>query len=394
MNPVRVLFQLLRGVSPVQIPAPGDWQQILDFADRTQLTLYLRGCPRLPLAVERQIEERFARNLVRRQKLQQAFLEIQARMVAAGIQFVVLKGFTHEKGFGLPENQRVQYDLDLLVRPSDLKRAQQTLEDLGYRPHGRKSLSDEHGKPWVRPFEWTWSGDYFDPNMPVAIELHDAVWNQARDRVEGPDEQGLWHRTEEMKIGGICVPALGEADRVAFAALHALRHILRNDAKLSHVWELALLLNSRAEDGAFWAQWRNTCSPELRQLQAVAFRFAEEWFLCRLPQPVAEECTALPAPIAQWFRDFGWSPVENIAGPNKAVVWLHLALVHGLRNRLIVIKERLFPFRLPHQEQGGDYRSRLWDRLRYHATAFLPALCAGVRWWRRTASSTVPHSSD
>jgi hypothetical protein len=394
MSAAQVLFELLRGSSPIQIPSSDLWQQVLEFADRTQLTLYLRGCPRLPLAIERGIEARFARNEIRRRRLEEAYLEIQETLAACDVPFIVLKGFTHEAGFGIPKDCRVQYDLDFLTRPPNLRGAQRALENLGYRPHGQASLSEEHGRPWVRPFTWRWRGDYFDPDMPIPVELHDTIWSQARDHIEGPDAAMFWERAGVTEVSGVPVPALCEVDRLAFAALHALRHLLRNDARLSHVWELARLLETRAADDEFWAEWQWAHSPRLRLLQVVAFRFAEEWFLCRLPEAVAQECAALPAPVAQWFREFAWSPVHNLTGANKDVVWLHLALVDGWRERLSVLKERLVPLRLPHHEEAGDYRARLQERLRYHAAAFVPALRGGVRWWRRTASSTVSQSSD
>ena len=382
----RVLFALLGGAEPPLAFQPDDWSRLLAFSDRTQLSLYLRGARGLPPQIERQIEERFLRNEERRRRVEQIFREIHKSLAERRLPFVVLKGFTHERGFGLAAGCRVQYDLDLLVQPDDKGAAALVLEGAGYRPHGQASLSDEHGRPWVRPFEWQWRGDYFDPEMPVAIELHDTVWSPAKDGITFDGLERFWERRVEMEVGGLRLPALAEVDRAAFAALHALRHILRNDARVAHVWELAKLLEARAEDYAFWREWQTAHEAKLRLLQMAAFRFAQEWFAVRLPAALAGEAEALPGPIASWFREFAWSPVENLMRPNKDVLWLHFTLVDRMRERIRVLNHRLLPLKPRHREQAAAGRDGLRNRLYYHAAAFFPALARGARWWWRRAS--------
>jgi hypothetical protein len=337
--------------------------------------------------VEQQLEERWSKNATRRKRLQEAFLEIAAELTARGIPYVLLKGFTHETGFGLRYGTRLQSDLDFLVYPPDRRRATAVLQDLGYRPHGPANLSAEHDRPWVRPFTWTWKGDYFDPEIPIPVELHDSVWSPAGDRIQCPGLEEFWNRRASTTTSGMCVQAFAEVDRIAFAALHALRHILRNDARPAHVFELARLLETRVDHHDLWDQWVGAHHPEVRQLQLIAFRFAEEWFGCRLPQVVAQECETLPSPVQSWLRSFAWSPVENLARPNKDVLWLHLALLKSRRDRWSVAASRLLPVKIPHEQIPA--------RFRYHASAFLPALRGGLLWrWRRTASSTISHTSD
>ncbi len=169
--------------------------------------------------------------------------------------------------------------------------------------------------------------------------------------------------------------AFQEQDRIAFAALHALRHILRNDASPAHVFELACLLSAAGSRPANNSMW------QVGNLPHVAFRFAQEWFGCPIPQHT------LPTPILSWFKSYAWSPIENLTRPNKDVLWLHLSLLKSRSDRWRVAANRLLPLRIPHE--------RLDTRLRYHASALLPALHEGARWWwSRTASSTVSHTSD
>lgn len=389
MNPHSIAQDLFRLLQPLAVEAelsPERWQQVLAFADRTHLTLHLRGLA-LPREVELQIEERWKKNECRRVRLRNAFLELSSQFSRSGIDYVLLKGFTHEIGFGLAPGSRVQSDLDFLVSPQDRNRASDALRELGYRPHGPSNLSAEHGRPWVRPFDWTWRGDYFDPEMPIPVELHDSVWSAGGDRIPCPGLDHFWNRRALLSAGEMEVRAFRELDRIAFAALHALRHILRNDARPAHVFELARLLHSRVQEESLWTRWLETHSPRIRRLQAVAFRFSKEWFDCDLPEPVARECESLPQPVKSWFDRFSWSPIQNLAHPNKDVLWLHLALIESSRDRWQVAVNRLFPLRRPHE--------KLEARLRYHASALFPALRDGMRWWLgRTASSTASHTSD
>jgi hypothetical protein len=398
---VSTLFQMLAIPARSRALSAADWRSILEFADRTQLTLHLRSIAGLPEWVREEIEARFTRNAKRRFRLREVFTEIAQALSTAGIDFVLLKGFTHETGFGLKPGARVQYDIDLLS--PQLGEARRVLRDLGYRPHGAASLSEEHDHPWVRPSNrtWAWRGDYFDPEMPVAVELHSTPWNPRRDRIAIEGIEQFWRRRQMIEVSGISVPAYSEPDRLAFAGVHVLRHVLRNDARPAHVYELARFLETRRSDTAFWARWQFMQTEEMRIAAAVAFRFAHEWFGCGLPEAVEQDAARLPDSVTAWFREFAWSPVVNLIRPNKDVVWLHMALVPGLRDRLAVIRSRLTPLRIPHGDEAPDLPSRfgrahmLWKRLRYHAAGSTLAVTHGLSWClRRTTSSTTSHTSD
>jgi len=382
---VSALFRLLADPAQPAVRTEAEWRRIFDFSDRTQLTLHFRHAAGLPEWVHAEIEARFARNAERRARLRESFQEIAQAFERAGIEFILLKGFTHEVGFGLEPGARVQYDIDLLSPETD--EARQVLLDLGYRPHGAESLSDEHERPWVRPSDWTWRGDYFDPEMPVAVELHATPWSPKKDRIVPWGIEKFWDRRQTIQAAGIHLPAYSEPDRLAFAALHVLRHSIRNDARPAHVYELARFLETRRSDTAFWTLWQSIHTDETKRLATVAFRFAHEWFGCELPEAVQLDAARLPDSVRSWFREFAWSPVVNLIEPNKDVVWLHLALVKRFTDRLAVMRSRLTPLRLP--------REALAKRVRYHAAGSTLALVRGARWWlRRTASSTASHTSD
>ena len=375
--PVRTLFHLLSRSPWLPHLSDMEWRELLAFADRTQLTLHLGGKAGLPPWLDVEIEARRVRNMERRRRLRETFAEIEHAFNAAAVEFVILKGFTHESGFGIYPNARVQYDLDLLCAPAELSRARDTLRTLGYLPHGGKSLSDEHSRPLVRPFTWAWRGDYFDPEMPIAVELHDSIWNATHDRFH-IDTAAFWNR----RSGN----SLARTDVAGFAALHVLRHALRQDARPAHAYELARLLQTR--DALFWRDWIEHRDPRLRGLESVGLRFASEWFSCALPEAVDREWLRQPGPVKDWFREFAWSPIANILGRNKDSIWLHLALLERGSDRMRVFCHRMTPLRLPHH-------ANVWERGRYHAGAFALAFFNGLRWWwRRRVASTASHISN
>ena len=196
----------------------------------------------------------------------------------------------------------------------------------------------------------------------------------------------FWRRRTMFSIDGIAIPALCEADRLGFAALHLLRHVLRNDARPAHAFELARFLLAHGDDESFWAGWRSLRNPHLRTLELTGLRFAAEWF--GVPNKLAP-AGCLPENVEAWFQHFAWSPIANLAGGNKDVVWLHLALLENWRDRAAVLRRRLAPLRLPHQDASFA------ERLRYHAAALAPALSSGLRWrLRRNTVSTAPQISD
>jgi len=379
---VRALLQLLSGLASDPPLSEDQQRSLLDLADRTHCTLYLPG----HLA-----GDSVAKNAERRRQLWLAYDEAAAALSNCGIEFVLLKGFTHETDFGIDPACRYQSDLDFLCLPEDIARARTALQQAGYGEHGRAELSDNHARPLVKPFTWRWRGDYFDPDLPISIELHHTLWNRGRDRIQVPGVHHFWNRRTPITIEGRAIPALAETDRVAFAAVHVLRHILRNNASPAHTFELACALNPRAADEVFWQTWMQMHDPQFRALQAVAFQFANRWFGATL-SPVAErEWRALPEPVQAWFGRYAFSPLVNLVEPNKDVLWLHLALLPRRTDRFAVGIRKLIPLHLPgaaeREERGVLARSR------YHAVTLARALLTGSR-RRRAAASTASQTSD
>ena len=364
----------------------------LAFADRTQLTPLLTRFD-LPPCARVHADAALARNAIRVERVAAAYAEI-ANAFEHVVLHVVLKGFTHIPDFVDDPRLRAQYDLDLFVPLEHGEAAWQTLLSLGYEPvRGMERLAMDHLPTMVRKTGWQWRGDYFDPDIPLAVEVHFQFWNAATEHLNPHGLEQFWLRRRGSRLDPI--------DRLGYAALHLTRHLLRGNVRVFHVWELARFLHTHC-DAEFWRTWKRQHPKSLRRLEAIAFLLAFHWFSCELPAEARCEIGALPEPVKRWFAIYGWSPVEAMFQPNKHELLLHLSLAGDLDERFRLLRRRLLPVSLPapvdaihlrpeqitvfRKIQGRlRYLSYLTSRLAHHARLLAPTLWSTLCWWLRTS---------
>ncbi len=328
----------------------GDWEKALAFCDRAQLTLPLliRCAEFLPDAVRTRIERNVANNSLRFRQIKAAYEEVAAALKVADVEFVVLKGFTHYPEFADDPRFRVQYDMDLFCpHEKPLLRARDAVRKLNYEPlEGFENFPIDHLPTMIQKTGWEWRGDHYDPQIPPSIELHFRLWDKATERF-GP--QGLelfWDRRVPCELEGIEFQALHPVDKLGYASLHLLRHLLRGELRLSHAYEIAWCLERKQADDSFWETWSEYHDASLRRLEAICFAVAQLWFGCRLNVRAQREMEQLPPNVRRWLQVHGRAPIAAKFTPNKQELWLHLSLVDGLYNRLSVVRRRLVPGRL------------------------------------------------
>ncbi|MBZ5625221.1 MAG: MFS transporter [Acidobacteriia bacterium] len=381
-----------------------EWREALDFSDRSQLTLALRRHMReaMPQWVRERTDGDAAHNLQRLELLRQLYQCLSGRLAAAGIEFAALKGLAHCPDFGSLPEDRPQYDIDLYVPSEEMDRARDVVLALGYEPlESMESSPTDHIPALIRKTGWEWRGDIFDPEMPLAVELHFQFWNERLERLRAPGVEEFWSRRVTRETAGLRLPSLSRPDALGYASLHVLRHILQGSGRPFHVYEVACFLDSHAVDSEFWSAWRELHSAELRRLESVAFRLACEWFGCRPGSVAQEEMERLPAATQAWFEKFATSPAAWPFHPRKDELWLHLSLLDSPRDAWSVARRRLLPGRLPgqvdaiyipHRDMSWSRRAlkqmRYWafvaSRVRHHIAALPGTARSGVRWWWRT----------
>ena len=364
-----------------------EWTGALHYCDRNQLTLML---PRagLPDYVVRRLDKSAADNQERVRRLKETFAAIDG---ALKMPFLVLKGFASWDQFTSDPLSRLQYDLDLYC-PDTATAARDALSGLGYEPiSGAEKFPTDHLPSMVLKTGWQWQGDFFDPEIPVSVDLHFQLWDEATEGFPAPGIEQFWPRRVPQSLDGLPYQALHPADALGYAALHLLRHLLRGDVRVANIYELAWFLDRNAANDAFWTGWRDLHDAEFRRLQAIGFRLAAAWFDCRLSPAARAEVDLLSRPIRRWFELCAASPAEAFFRPNKDELWLHLRLLDSFRKKSSVLRRRLFPTRLPGPldsvfipEKKMTPRLRLQKRWQYalyvagrgvfHARALLPTL--------------------
>jgi MFS family permease len=377
------------------------WKKALAFSDRCQLTLALGvECrDQLPDAARQRIDRDLANNAERWKRAQATYQEVAAELDDAGLEYAILKGFSHCPLFVPDPRHRPHGDIDLLLPRDDVHRARDAATRLGYEPiipHGRHPI--DHLPAMIRKTGWQWRGDFYDPEMPMSLDLHFQLGNQGTERLVPAGLDGFWERRQERELEGVRFTALHPADAIAYSVLHALRHLLRGDPRLFHIYELAGLLHRRADDAKFWSVWRELHHQSLRRLEAVSFALSQSWFGCRLPEVARQEIEQLSPDVKRWLETYSWSPVASLFHPNKDEVWLHWALLDSRRDRIAVLRRRVLPERLPSPvgevhvpESQVTWRTRVRGRLRYlsyvssrvwhHALALPSIAWSSVRWF-------------
>ena len=395
---IELLCNALRFDRPV-VPelSSAEWSKVLQVADRERLTLALgvRCKASLPSTIAERIDRNLVANERRYLKIRAVYEEIAAEFEAAGIEFAVLKGFSHGCGYAARALDRPQGDLDLFCPQEQVLAARDALIRLGYFPiQGTDAVPTDHLPPMIRQSTWTWRGDYFDPDALLAVELHFQFWDEETERLPIDGLNAFWtRRRQECDF-----PALERTDRLGYAALHLVRHLLRGDVRLYHAYELAHFLEATHADDEFWTGWIDLHSDSLRGVEAIAFRFASEWFGCRVPEQVSAEWEKFNSATRQWFAEFAEAPLAAKTHPNKSEMWLHLSLLKSAQDRRAVSVRRL----LPRRRQKAQYAANVPEsqvtprlrverkmfqvrftlsRLRHHARATLPTLVSGARFW-------------
>lgn len=350
-----------------------DWSPLLEWCDARQLTFMLPWLcgPVLPDEVHRRIEGCRNRYRQRFSELKAQLFEISGALDREGIESVVLKGFTHSPALTPDPLLRAQGDIDLWIPGDDVYRARDVLLRMGY-VSGQRERS-RHLSPMRRPSVWKWRGDRYDPEMPVAVELHFELWSERMERITVPEQVGFWNRKKFRSFDKQVIGVLCDEDLLGFAALHLLLHVLHGEFPAQRAWEIANFLHTRAVDETFWNSWRQAHPPAVRRLEVLVFQLVTKWFGCDLSRIIIEESGALPGRVRSWLDEYSFSPLTRSFRPNKDELWLHLALTSGI-DRLRLLARRLLPVRLPNN-------GLVLSRAGHHLGTFLPTVVQGARWF-------------
>jgi predicted MFS family arabinose efflux permease len=372
-----------------------DWEALLSLCDRMRLTLPLgQMCgAALPAEIRMRIDRNVDDNLERLARIAQEYAEVARVLDLAQADHLVLKGFAQWPDLVQSAHYRTQSDIDLFLPADKIAQGRDALLAADYHAiQGVEHMPTDHLPPMMRQLNWTWRGNFYDPDLPVGLELHFRFWNSSTTRLRPLGMDEFWSRRVQRQSHGLRFSSLCPVDNLGYAALHVLHHLLFGGLVPYHVYELARLLHTHVSNESFWQEWRMSHDDSLRRMQAVSFRLASVWFSCRLSDAVREEIKSLSPTVEQWFKEYGRSPLHALEHPNKNRLWLHLSLLESSGDKHAVFWGTLLPVRVPPLKAVGRWSLPAFSRfLRYaasrvaHHVGSVPAtLVEGVRWWGST----------
>jgi len=323
------------------------WHALLAYTDSTHLTLYLAARARdfAPGWVRQRLAKNLSDNSRRFERIKAAYGEMAYAFRKAGVNHVVLKGFSQWPDYSEDLRLRLQSDIDFYCPPESIFQARDLLIGLGYKEVPTNSFAD-HLPIMIREGGWQWKGNYYDPDIPPMVELHHRLWNRERLRFGPSSLESFWSRRQVRRVEGIDFPALHWVDNLGFSALQVLRDLVNHGLLLHKVYELARFLDRNVDNKHFWQQWIELHDGPLRQWQAIAFRLAVQYFACDVAPQVADHIKQLPGFIEKWIvhsADSFLNPLENLT---KDALWLHLALIDSAREKIAVGLRVLIPMKL------------------------------------------------
>ena len=324
-----------------------EWVSLLAFSDTAHLTLSIAQLPLtgFPDWVVERLKTNLADNALRFERVKATYREASEALERAGVEHIVIKGFTQAPDYVADPRLRAQSDIDIFCPPDSIDDAQIALGSIGYEPSCVKisyALAD-HSPTLVRPGGWKWKGNPFDPEMPLSIELHFCLWNEHVSHISIPETGLFWVRRTMRMFDDFSYRCLSPVDHLGHFTLHILRNLFLRGWIVHHVRELAAFLHSHAGDDTFWRQWEETHSPSLRSFEAIAFYCARAWFGCRLHPLAAREIESLPATCRSWLDYFSGSALELMFQANKDSLWLHLNLLSSQGEKWKILKRTFIP---------------------------------------------------
>ena len=393
--------------------SPRDWERTVGWLDRAGLTLYLAErlkCCGATEVLPPRVLARFEQNLVdNRCRVDHLLHEtgcINEMFDRAGVQYVVIKGFSLWPECCSSPYLRTQCDLDYLVARQSLHSAQRMLLESGYEGRRRPTVQEFAFERPLQRVPSQFDSPYKVETTPM-VELHVGIWEDKTHHVPFEEPAFILDNPRLKQWGGLRFPVLNEEDALLLQLLHAFQHMLTHWVKLSWVLEIGRFMERRWRDSLFWRQFsqRLEDSPRLTEFATIALELSANVFSAPMPE-VAELWRRLLRPSARlWLDNYGRSWALGERPPHKSKVFPDSKLTLLLNEQYIpdgptkrdFLRHQLIPWKVPGknpmavfapvENQPGTRLQALWvdstytmQRLSFHGGAGLRYLWELPRW--------------
>ena len=217
-------------LEPHDNPLPADWPLILQRAAFHQVTSLLYVCLErdgllagLGMGEVRALRDAFERVANHCRALYAELGVLLDSFTAANVEVIVLKGIALAPALYDRVGARSMVDLDLLVRPGDVERAEGALRQVGYAyaPVAPSIRPPEFLRRFGGSAEYSRAGEA----GPLLVDLHwrltNSEWLRRTTRIEVED---LWATSRPWRYGSLAARQLSPFFQVAHVALHFLKH--------------------------------------------------------------------------------------------------------------------------------------------------------------------------
>jgi hypothetical protein len=325
--------------TPAREATDSDWAGVFEEATRQGVApgLYLllkRHAVelRLPAEAFRRLGEQYILNAAKNVTLGHAFSRIGSSFKAEGIQVVPLKGlYLAEAVYGNPVGRSIG-DLDLMVKESDLGRAERVLLTLGYEPKNCHRLTG----PDIADFS------YRHPTTGLIVELH---WNLLRSGLAGSmDAEGLWERARPGVVAGQDVLTLCPEDLIIYLCVHTTKHSFQGG--LRSMCDLFEVTSRFGEDLDWTVVTARAGEWGVSRSTYFALRLSRDLLRADVPDPCLEKLR--PAGLRESDYRLARAEVVSPRHPNREDIWMSPNVAQlwgagGVGAKLVLFAKRVFP---------------------------------------------------
>jgi|ERR1700722_5150439 hypothetical protein len=362
--------------------SPSHWEQTQGWIDRAGLTLYLlerlSACGAtevLPPRILARFEQNLADNRCRVDHLLDETGCINERLNQAGVQYVVIKGFSLWPEFCSNPYLRTQCDLDYLVARQSLTSAQNVLLELGYERQPRPAAQEFAFERPLQRVPSQFDSPYKLETTPL-VELHVGIWEDMTHRVPLAEPAFILNSPKLKEWGGLRFPVLSDEDALLLQLLHTFQHMLSYWAKLSWFLEIGLFMEKRSQDLLFWKQFsqRLGSAPQLAEFSTIALELSANLFSAPMPEVAQHWRQFLRTSARLWLDNYGHSWALGERPPHKSKVFPDSKLslfisgeyIPDRRTRWDSLLHGLMPLKVPGKQPStffAQVKNRPWTRV-------------------------------
>jgi len=291
---------------------PIQWPVLFSRAEQHGLSplLYqaLFGMPDIvPFESLRQLKKRYQSNIHKSLFLTRELIRILDEFDSLAIEVLPYKGVTLAETVYGDVALRQSGDIDLLIRPRDVKRAKDALSKLGYTPQLSFSPREEDAY-LISGYETT-----FD--SPLGRNLLELQWAlQPSFYAVDADMEEFFNRAVTMSVGGRSMKMLTAEDLFVILSVHAAKHVW---ARLVWLCDIARVMTSTSLD---WDRvFAKSETLGIKRIALLTLLLANQFFESAVPARAEKELLQDPeaSPLAKMIQskivDGTASDVESIS---------------------------------------------------------------------------------